>query len=280
MISQADLQTIATVFGKTSDEISGAISTEEEVSLGLRLNGRIISQEDELKLKEDSFKRGSEIRAKEIFKELEIDYDEGDHKNESSFIAEKIKTKLHSTLEDKFKNQTPSDREKEIEQKLIDSETKYNKLKDTYEEATGKIAEWEDKFTGLQSEIKDKELNNKILSALPEKLKIDKSDALLITRNSMTFENTDNGIIVKRDGQLLTDSVGNPEKIENVVKSFAEDKKWVGGQSGMGGGDDKDKGLPKNMTYEEAKNYIIKQGKDPMSDEGLDLFSKITGTKK
>lgn len=276
MISQADLQTIATVFGKTSEELSGALTSETEVSLGLRLNGRVISQEEETSLKENSVKQGKEIGYKEVAKNLELSLEPGE--KDPAVIAEKLKTTLSTKLEEKYKNQTPSDELKELQRKLEEQESSYNKLKGTYEETTTKVDEWKNKYSELQNNFESKEFNNQILSHLPEKMKIDREDALNLIRLGIEVEKTDAGTIYKRNGQIITDAVGKPEKLENVVKSYVEEKKWIRG-AGMGGDDDKtggSRGIPKGLSEQDAYKWLEDRNIEPMSDEGTTKFLELT----
>ena len=68
MISQANIEWISKVSGVTTEEISGALSNEQEVSLDLKLNGRVISQEDERLLKESGVQQGKELASKDLAK--------------------------------------------------------------------------------------------------------------------------------------------------------------------------------------------------------------------
>lgn len=274
MFSQADLQTIATVFGKTSEEISGAISKEEEVSLGLKLSGRVISQDEEKTLRESGVQQGKELGYKDIAKGLGLSLENGE--KDPLKISEKFKSILLSELENKYKNMSPTDELIAASSKVKETEDKYKKLNETYEAACGKIKELEEKYSGLETEISNKDLNNKILSSLPEKLKIEKSDALLIFRNSIHAEKSDNGYVFKKEGKIITDAVGNPEAIENIVKSFVEEKKLIRG-SGMGGDDLENKNPgKKGMTEQQAYEYIKKQNIEPASTQGLKLFKELT----
>ncbi|MFZ7121777.1 MAG: hypothetical protein ACOWWH_12625 [Eubacteriaceae bacterium] len=273
-LSQADLQVIQTVFGKTAEELSGALSSEQEVSLGLRLNGRVITQEDEKNLKESGIQQGKELGYKEVAKNLGLTLDSGE--KDPIIIADKLKTDLSKTLEDKYKNMTPTDELLEVKQKAEEWEQKYNKLNGTYETTKSEITEWQNKYEAKEKEIKTKELNNIILSSFPDKMKMDRNDALLIAKNAFEFDYTDNGVIVKKDGNIITDPVGNPDKIDNIIKSFVEEKQWIKG-SGMNGSDRSDNNrLPRGMDDDKAMQYIKESGKDPMSPEGSKMFIELT----
>jgi hypothetical protein len=277
MISQANIKWISQVGGVPVEDISGALSNEEEVSLDLRIPGRIISQEDEKTLKETAVQQGKEIGFKEIAKESSIELASGE--KDAKIIAAKIKGDVTTSLEDKYKNPQPGEKEKELEKSLSASELKYDKLLETHEGLQGQIEEKDKLYTGLQSKIKIKERNNAILKAFPDKMKMDRNDALLITSSTFTFEENEGILSIKKGDELMTDDVGKPETLENVVISFVEEKKWLNG-SGMNGKDRPGQNGAKKggKTHEEAHKFITeKLGADKAaSPEGLKLFKELT----
>lgn len=273
MISQADLQTIATVFGKKTDEISSAISQDGEVSLDLRLNGRVITQEDEKKLKDTVRSAGVEIGYKQLAKELDLDL--GADEKEAKIIAEKLKSAVIGSLEEKYKNPQPGEREKELEEKLSAEQLKYNKLLETHENTSIQIDEWQKKYSGLEQEVKTKERNNSVLKSFPEKMKMDRNDALLIFTNTFEFDEVEGHQVIKRGGQIVTDAIGKPEKLENIVLSFAEEKKWTKGEGIHF--DEKKKNTKGGYTPEEAYKIVReKYGDDAAGSEGTKLFAELT----
>lgn len=274
MLSQADLQVIQTVFGKTEEELSGALSSTEEVSLGLKLNGRVLSQDDEKELRNTLTNAGIEIGYKKLAKASGIELSSGE--KDATIIADKLKTNIETKLEEKYKNRTPAEELIAEQQKVKEWEKKYDTLKTTYDEAAIEISEWESKYTQKEAEIKEKEVNNFILTTFPSKMEMDKDDARLIVRSKYDFTGED-GVIDKSTGNIVLDRVGNAEKPENVILSLVESKGWIKG-AGMGG-DDRNpdrNGLPKGMTDDAAMKYIQEAGKDPMSAEGTDMFVQLT----
>lgn len=274
-LSQADLQVIQTVFGKTAEELSGAISSDSEVSLDLRLNGRVLSQEAEQELRATATDAGVEIGFKKLAKAAGIELGAGE--KDADIIAGKLKTGITTALEDKYKNMTPTEELVAAQSKAAEWEQKYGKLNETYEGSSAKVVEWEQKYSGLENEIKQNDINSTLTKAFPDKMKMDRDDALLIARNAFDFERTDNGIVAKRNGQIVTNPVGDPEKIDNVIKSFVEEKQWIK-SAGMGGGDRGAGGstLPGGMTDDAALSYLTEKGIDPMSREGSEAFSQLT----
>jgi hypothetical protein len=276
MISQADLKTIATVFGKTSEELSGAISSEEEVSLDLRLSGRVISQDEERTLKETGVQQGKEIASKELAKALDLSLDAGE--KDPAKVAEKLKTTITASLEEKYKNPEPGEREKELEKKLQAEQLKYNKLLETHEGVTAEVDEWQKKYQTKEKEIKTKELNNSILKSFPEKMKMDRNDALLIFTNNFEFDEVEGVQVIKRGGEVVTNAIGKPETLENIVPAFVEEKNWIKG-SGMNGSDRSGEGgMKKGGKSPDEAMKIVKEkyGDEASSSEGLKLYNELT----
>lgn len=281
-LSQADENVFTTLFGKeVFDKLSGALKSDDgELSLGAKINGRIISQEDETKLKTTLTDAGIEIGYKKLSKAAGIELASGE--KDADIIAGKIKTGITAILEEKYKGQTPSDELKAEQKKVTDLEAAQTKLMTTYEQSKTDLEESNKKFSGLQTEMQTTSIHNSILASFPEKMKQDKKDALLITTNAFDFEEREiNGKMIgvtidKLTKEIVTDPVGKPEKRENVIKAFVETKGWVKG-SGMNGKDrGGESGLPKGMSDDAAMKYIEEAGKDPMSSEGSQMFTDLT----
>lgn len=278
MLSQANIEWISQLSGVSIDEISGALSNEQEVSLDLKLNGRVISQEEEQQLKDDSFKRGSEIRTKDIASSLGVSLDEGEHKKEHAIVAEKIKSALKTKFKTDLGEQSQSDREKELENELKKANDKYETLFETHGKTKDELKQANDRYAAKEKEIKVNERNSLIKKAFPEKMKMDIDDALLIFTNNFQFEENEKGDqVIKRGDKIVTDNVGNPEKLENIVSSFVEEKQWirVSGMNGSdrGGQSDQNKG---GKTPDEAYKIIKEKGIQPTSTEGLRLYNELT----
>lgn len=282
--SQADENVFTTLFGKeVFDKMSGALKSDDgELSLDAKINGRVISQEDETKLKTTLTDAGVEIGYKNLSKAAGIELSPGE--KDADIIAGKIKTGITAILEEKYKGQTPGDELKAALKKVTDLESGHEKLLGTYEQSKTDLEESNKKYSGLETKMKTTSINNTILSAFPDKMKQDKTDALLITSNSFDFsqEREIGGkmtsvIIDRLTDSIVTNQLGEPEETLNVIKAFVEKKGWVKGDPGMNGKDRPGgEGLPKGMTEDAAMKYIIEAGKEPLSSEGLKLFTELT----
>lgn len=275
MLSQANKEIIATVLNVTVDELSGALSSENEVTLDLKLNGRVVSQEDETKMKDAYVEIGMKKVAQAAG--LELQAGEKDAKIIADKLTEKATVTITSQLEEKYKNMTPSEELEAQIRKVKEAEQKYNTLHETYKQSQSTIEDLNGKYTGLQNEIKTKDHNNTILKSLPEKAKINKEHAVLIINNTLQREDVDGKTIYKRDGKMLTNPLGEPLTVDQIVPSLAEEFGWVKG-SGMNTGDKghRGNGLPRGLSDDAAMAYIAEKGIDSMSVEGSQMFSELT----
>ena len=273
-LSQVDSDVLTKLFGKEMvEKLSGALKSDDgELSLGARINGRVITTDDEKTMKENSVQQGKELRSKELAKALNIELAAGEKDPEK--IAEKLTNTITATMEEKYKNPKPGERETELEGKLKDSTSKYEALFKTHGETLKVVEEKDTAYKGLETKIKVKERNNTILKSLPEKMNQDRSDALLIMVNTFEFDDHDGKPIIKRDGEIIRNGAGDPETYDNVIKSFVEEKKWIKG-SGMNGDDRGGNQNKKGLTADQAEKAIIDAGKDPGSTEGLKMFNEM-----
>ena len=275
--NQADYNVLVTLFGKEkADKMSGALSNEDgELSLDLRINGKVTTEAEETLLKETAIQQGKEIGFKEVAKGMGVELASGE--KDPVIIAEKALKTVTDSLEEKYKNPKPGEVEIELQGKLKDATQKYDTLFETHNKTLDTVKDKEKAFTGLQNEIKVKERNNTILKLFPEKMGMDRNDALLITTNTFEFDELDGKKVIKKGGEIIRNGAGEPEAYENVIKSFVEEKKWIK-SNGMGGGDRGAGGTKTGLTPEQAEKAIIESGKDPGSTEGIIMFNEMTKT--
>jgi hypothetical protein len=273
MISQENLEFISQVSGVSVEKLSGAISNENEVSLDMRLNGRIITQEEERDIRTTATDAGVEIGLKKLAKAGGLDLAPGE--KDPEIIIGKIKGSVTSTLEEKYKNMTPSEELQAAKDEVKDWQNKYSRISETYKAKETELDEWSNKYNSLQKEIANKEINNTILKSFPEKMKMDREDALLILRNNFNIEKTDNGLLIKDGDNIVQDPLGNPEKLEKVVSAFVEKKGWVKSRGGMGGSDESGQG-GRTYTPDEAVKVVTEKYGNAASPEAIALFNKLT----
>lgn len=276
LLNQADSQVFEAVFGKDAlDKVSGALTEMEEMPLGLRITGKILTPE-QIKLdRETAVNQGKELGYKDIAREAGVTLEAGE--KEPKTIAEKIKTILSATYEEKYKNQTPTDETIALAKKASQFEDTNKKLLETLGLKEKEVVEWQDKYTKKELSEKEEKLNAEILSVFPEKMALNKADALVVVKHILKEEKDDNGVITYIvDGERQLDSLGNPEPLKNVIPFIVEKKGWIK-TSGMGGGDRKSEGSGiKGLTPDAAKTLIQSKGINPTSQDGLKLFKEYT----
>jgi hypothetical protein len=278
-LSQVDTQVLTTLFGEeVVTKLSGALPTEDgELSLGLRINGKVLTEDQQKEIRENGIKQGKELGYKEVAKSLEITLDAGEKDPEK--IAEKLKTSISSVLEEKYKNPNPTKEQIELAKKVAEAEEKYKTLLNTHKTKEIELEEWKGKYEQKEKAIKEESLNNKILSVLPKDITMDKGDALLIIKNSLNFEDNDGKTVISKGDKKYFDPLGEPETLENVIPLFAEEKGWIKKEGGMGGGNRGGEGGGvghKGLTPEQAHKYLKEKGIAATSPEGLKVFNEIT----
>lgn len=273
-INQDDSKVLAAIFGEDkANEISGAIP--EELSLGLRLNGKILTIEEQKQIKEEAINQGKELRSKEFAKSLGLTLEAGE--KDPDIIAEKLKTGISVVLEEKYKNQTPDEATIALAKKASEFEDKNKKLLETLGLKEKEAGEWQKKYEEKEFLAKEEKFNNDILSVLPDKMTLSKTDALLVIRHAIKEETDENGITTYIvDGERQLDSLSNPEPLKNVIPLIVEKRGWIK-TAGMGGSDRKQEGTSiKGMAAEAAMKKITDAGINPASAEGLKLFKEYT----
>lgn len=279
-INDSDKQVLTKLFGEEKvEQLSGALSSDDgELSLGLKLGGRIVSQEEEKQLREEGVQQGKQIGYKEVAKGLEIDLGEGE--KDPVIIADKLKNTLSSVYEEKYKNATPDDKLQEYEEKIKAYDSKYNKLLETHKAKESEIEKWQQEFNNLKTDIKQKEINGKVLKGLPKGLKYEPEDALYLAHKYLDFKEEGEKLVAvdKDTGLIITDGVGEPDTIDNALKYLADKKNWYTRKAGMNGSDSGSgkPSVPGGKTPDEAMQLIKEKGIAPASAEGLKLFKEYT----
>ena len=282
-LTKADIETIQTVFGVKPEELSGALSSNDEVSLSLKLPGKVYKPEEVERLKTENQDIGIEIGYKKVAKAAGITLEAGE--KDADTISSKLKSGIEKTLEEKYKNPNPSEELTKALQAKKEAEDKYQVLFGTQKKTKEELEAAKTNYSKLQTEIASEKRDNAILSHFPEKLGLDRADALLITKSILTSEVTEeNGKEIQKhfvNGNLVTDNLGNPAPLENAVSEVIELKGWMK-SSGKGGGDDKPPAgsMPDNLSDEKAMEYIRSQGVEPMSSKGSQMMLELTKNQK
>ncbi len=268
--NKASLEVIATVFGTTVEELSGASSNENEANPKLTLNGgRVITQAEEAELKTKLTTAGVEIGYKKLAKEANIDL-QGDKTPES--IMSKLTATITSSLEDKYKNMTPLEETVAAKVKIEELTQQLSTAQGTIENNTTILQQHKDEYTALQADIAIKERNVDITKLFNPKSTQPVGDALVLYDNTF-IEKVEDGVTKIYKGDILqTNAAGHPSTRTEVVSMFEEEKGWITG-SGMGGRDTNGNTKPEQMDYDRGVEYLQEKNIDPFTPEGQEFLA-------
>lgn len=150
----------------------------------------------------------------------------------------------------------------ELEKSLQDLQKKY----------TSDLAEKEALVKQKSSELFRLQLRQEAMRHLPEHTVIEKDHILTLFTSQHEVEQNEGSTLVKRNGQVLKDSLQNPLSLEVAVKDFALQFAKKDGKSGDD--DNGGSGNPKTFTNpEEHYNYWVKKGENPM--EHMDTLKML-----
>jgi len=274
MLSQADLQVIQTVFGKTTEELSGAISSTEEVTLGLALKGKVYTPEEAKALEVKSQDAWIQIGVKKMAHELEVELGEGE--KDVTIIASKLRAKVDEEFEEKYKDQTPDEKLAQSIKAKEAIEEQYKALHRTFREKEVELKKEQESSAEYKKTVAQKEFDNNMLSYFPEKLLTDRGDALLISKNAISSEEIDGTTYYSINGERVLAADGIPADLKTTVQKLSENKGWVKGVGKKGEDDKKGYHAITNMSDNDAMAALEKRGVNPMSPEGSKQFSEMT----
>ena len=156
----------------------------------------------------------------------------------------------------------------------ITPDSKVQELQSDLEKLRKNSSEWETKHNELLATIatekKQSQVNNTIVSALPEKTKIPKEDLKLLFESKYKPVLSDDGKVLfhNEKGEVLKNpQTLNPMTIKEVMAEFQVP--YVEGATGGSGGGD-NPGAAKGGSYEAFEKEMAVKGFTPMSKEFID----------
>ncbi|MCP5079074.1 MAG: hypothetical protein GY951_13590 [Psychromonas sp.] len=271
--NKASLEVIATVFGTTVEELSGASSNENEANPKLTLNGgRVITQAEEAKLKTDLTDAGIEIGYKKLAKHAKIDL-QGNKTAES--VMDKLTLSVTSSLEEKYKNMTPTEELLTMGAKVKELEGQLETSQATNNTHIEEINTHKAKYVNLQDEIATGKRNAEITKLFNKDSTQSVGDSLIIYNSTFT-EKTEDGVVkIYRGDNMVMKPDGQPAERKDVISAFENEKKWVK-TSGMGGDNTNMGGKTKGLDWDQAKAYLAEKNIDIMSTDGLKQMAELT----
>lgn len=235
--------------------LEAAIKDEKEVDIAIDEKLSTFTEEEIQTLKSNSYKDGKkagvEMEVDELKKEMGLEFQGKTVKGLSDAI--KKKTLEEAKIE-------PAEKVKELEQKLSTAQN-------TVKELEGKIAE-------KDNEVASTKVNTELYKYIPPPKEdgpaIDQDDIIYkMKREGLEFKFENGKIIPYKNGQKLTDKVGNDLAPKEVVEGFLKEKKLIAEPAptpgGRGAGDQKPTGKPGSVS--ELKKQFEAQGKNVQGQE-------------
>jgi len=258
MLSKDTLTKLAAVLSITVEDFENKIKAEKEEALEVPA---LFNQAQIDLLKKTRFEEGKkaagEISVKELREKFGIQTETKDFDELFEKYGEKVKSEV-------LKN--PSDREKQLNEDLT-------KLRDKIKNDS---ESWGKEKLNLESSIYQERATGQLLGLIPEGTIIPRTDILTLFRSEHEVVNLDGKTAIKKNGQILKDTLEQPVAIDSVVKTWLDERKFVKpGAGGSGGDGGSEGGTPKLKTMTEFMTYCQSKGIAPLSPEGLKLRTEL-----
>ena len=253
------IEALAKKLNLNVEELTQAITTEEEVDFKLPENLKVLTEDKIEQLKDNQGKSR---------------YDAGATAAREMHLKEMSKEAGFETIKDpseflnKFKSSVLEEAKTEPNEKIETLQTTVKTLQDKLQEKDGMMEQIKNQMAGEKRMLQIQSA----IPELPETLNLTKQEATALYMTGREFK--EDGIYL--NGKRLEDELANPLDINKDVSSWVESKGWnKPDPKGRGGGSQGGKGgstLPK--TYEEYEAVLEKKGIHVGSTEARDLLAE------
>lgn len=263
-LKKQTLAKIATLLKLKEADLEAAIKDEKEVDVAIDEKLQAFTETEVNTLKNNEYNRGKEAG-------VEMEIKDAKTKHGLDFTGKSIEGLLSA-----YKTKVVKDENIAPDAKVKEYETKIATLTTT-------VQDLEKKVTEKDAEVETVRVNDELYKHIPTP---GESGPALGREEIVTLLKA-NGYEVKRengamkpykDGKLLTDKLGNPLPIKDVVNSFMTEKKIITPGKDPGGRGDGDRTpLAKVTKMSELKKQFTEQGK---SLNGQEFMSAATEAMK
>ena len=245
--------------------------SNEDVTKSIEGNTELVIEQDVVireKSEDETFITNIKAESKKAGVEIAI-------KETRTALGLSFEGKTMDNLIDAVKSKTLEDAKIEPEKKVAQLTKDIETLKSTNQSILEEKTRVESQFKNYKSE---NTINSIIFSNIPENSVLGKDDMALVVKNKLKFslDENDNVIVLDQNGEVLKDSILNPIKPQDAVKSFFSENtqylKSAGG--GAGGNDSGGQGSKLGLTkfIEEQKALGI----NPQSDKFRSNLKELT----
>lgn len=253
-LKKETLQKIATLLKVKDTDLETAIKDTNEVDFTIDEKLTVLTEPELTTLKSNSYNDGKKAG-------VEIDIKDAKEKYGLDFTG-----KTFEGLLDAYGKKVLKDAKIEPDKKVTELEQKITTMQNTIRETEAKLAEKETEATTAV-------VNSELYQHIPEP----GENGPAFTKAEVVGWMRMNGIDVKRedgafkpykDGKLMTDKLGNPLPVKDVVTGFITEKKLITTPTVPGGRGGKDEKPPAKATkMSELKKQFADQGKHLQGEE-------------
>jgi hypothetical protein len=272
MLSDKTIKAFAVLAKIKEEDLKKALSDENETDVAIP-DGLSVFTKEELEERDnnsrsDGISTGKEIGIKEVKKAAGLP-DDAPSKDPAK-VAQAIMDKANAESKTK-----PDEKVKELT-------TQLDLLKKSMEEKEGEIGKLKNEITGAG-------LDRQILTSLPKNRASTLTDAeyLTLIKSAISIEQSDGGITVKKDGQVLrNDTTKAPISLNDAINNLFTERKWVeasagGAAAGGRGAGDASGGAAGIFTKRsEVIAHYEKMGKSVNGADGQEIINKLAELKK
>jgi hypothetical protein len=254
MYTQETLKKIADVLKLDVSVFETNLKSDKEETLEVPT---LFTEEEKNSFGTNRFNDGKKAASEILVKDLKV-------KHGLEFDGKSV-----DTLFEKFSEKVIGEANIKPDEKVKKLDTENKELKTKLQTA---LDETQRVIKDSASQLFHVKTTNEVLNHIPKNTTIPANDIAELFMNRHRVTSEDNGVVVYKGDQALKDSVLNPIPLKDVVAQFAE--AYIN-KGGMGGGDVTGGGTPGQFkTASELMNHMQKKGIDPMSPEGLKLYSE------
>lgn len=247
MLDKKTIEALAKALGKTAEDITAKITSDQEESLEIP-EGSFFTEEQLTKRDNVKYSEGKVAGSEMLVKDLKKKY------------GYEIEGKDVDTFFEHHDEQLKGKYSKDSSQKLLDLEKDMKKMKETYE---SELQAERSRVGELKGKLNQQSITNKLLNIMPKDTTIKREAVITLFNSEYNTETEDGQTFVVRNGERIKDpKTAEPIPLETVFNDFVVSEGYVKAPSGRGGKDEF--GKSSLVTAKDPMEFTSKwQSKNP-----------------
>lgn len=265
MLKQATLEAIAKLAKIKPEDLKAAIEDEKEADLAVDEKVQSFTEDELGTLKSNSYKEGKtagvEIAVKDVKEELKLEF-------QGKSVKGLVEAAQKKAVEDA---KIPAN------EQVKELTTKLATLQNTITEQDKKLADKEQEVEGIR-------IKSELYKVIPAGGTLENDEVIeLMKLKGYAFEQKDGKTVVKLNGEVQNDKLGNPLAAKDIITGFMKEKKLIADESGGGGPEGRggDTKPPVKFTkFSELKKHYESKGISTMGQEFNEAVQKAVADNK